>query len=68
VKQKDTSKSISLKEKHNFENKLPQVTEEAATQQLHFVSKLNGNKQVLLDTRMSESRQFDSKATEIFQQ
>jgi len=50
--------------KRNF----PQLTKAAATQQLHFVSKLNGNKQILLDTRTSEGRQFDSKATEILQQ
>ena len=50
VKWKDTSKSISLEE-HNFEKELPQVIKATATQQLHFVSKLNGNKQILLDTR-----------------
>lgn len=68
MKRKDTSKPISLKEEHNFEKELPQVTKAAATQQLHFVSKLNGNKQILLDASTSEGRQFDSKATEILQQ
>lgn len=39
VKWKDTSKSISLEE-HKFGKELPQVIKAAATQQLHFVSKL----------------------------